>query len=66
MKASDKKIKEPFRPEETPQPPQIIDPSNRDEGKIRTAKDQGKQKKNVDTGRRLGESPLEIDDETTI
>jgi hypothetical protein len=31
MEKDSKKIKEPFKPEDTPKPPQIIDPEERDE-----------------------------------
>jgi hypothetical protein len=80
MKNQDKdKIREPFPAEETPNPPQIIDPNARNEKPpaIEGSEKRKTSEKQVpaeepdrvpaeDTGRRLGESPIEIDDETTI
>jgi hypothetical protein len=72
MKPADKKgHNEPFIPEETPTPPQVQDPNIRNERNEPNARIQEKdpapgEKKTKDTGKRLGESPLEIDDETTI
>ena len=64
------KSREPFSPENTPTPPQVMDTSkeprneNRNKGKKEesdaNAKQSGKKEK------LLGESPTEIDDETTI
>src|SRR5688500_16562762 len=73
MKKDDKnKIREPFPAEETPNPPQIIDPNVRnernepegpvDEKKEKPVPDKDEQQ---DSGRRLGD-PTEITDETTI
>jgi hypothetical protein len=70
---SDKnKTKEPFRPEKTPNPPQAVDPNIRNERNENNAPVEdpkrnakgGQQQK--DSGKRLGESEIEIDDETTI
>jgi hypothetical protein len=72
MKPADKKKQnEPFKPEETPTPPQVQDPNLRNErnepnARIEENRERDRGKKTEDTGRRLGESPLEIDDETTI
>jgi hypothetical protein len=72
MKSSDKnKIREPFPPENTPDPPQIVDPNqqNKKENQNPENKQQDDKKNKQpqkDTGKRLGESPIEIDDETTI
>lgn len=78
-KADDnKKIKEPYPPEQTPTPPQVIDPSVRKErnepAEPLSAKkrDEGTNEKRKEPGtgeskeKLLGESPTEIDDETTI
>lgn len=61
--------KEPFSAEQTPAPPQVIEPNERKEEKQQGP--EAKQRKKdagstPDSGRRLGESPTEIDDETTI
>ena len=76
MKNQKDKVKEPFSPEATPNPPQIIDPSReneRGEGKqpIKTdPKNQQEEKKDRSQEspkkKLLGESETEIDDETTI
>jgi hypothetical protein len=72
MKPADKKGRnEPFKPEDTPTPPQVQDPNirnERNEPNVRIEEQDRKpsEKKVEDTGKRLGESPLEIDDETTI
>jgi hypothetical protein len=72
MKSSDKnKIREPFPPEHTPGPPQVLDPTQQNK-KQETQKpenkkdDKNKKQPQKDSGKRLGESPMEIDDETTI
>jgi hypothetical protein len=76
MKNADKdKIREPFRPEQTPNPPQIVDPNLKNERNERSAPTNSKKnnkpaekqenQKVKDTGKRLGD-PTEIDDETTI
>jgi hypothetical protein len=73
MKNTDKdKVREPFPPEHTPNPPQIIDPNLKNERGERSTpansneetEKPGKQQVK-DTGKRLGD-PTEIDDETTI
>jgi hypothetical protein len=73
MKSSDKnKISEPLPPENTPDPPQVVDPNQQNKNKEnhKPGNKQQDDKKNKqpqkDTGKRLGESPIEIDDETTI
>ena len=71
------KIREPYTPEGTPNPPQIIDPSSRDErkekdkpdhNKTREAGNESKPTHESEDGKEklLGESETEIDDETTI
>jgi hypothetical protein len=77
MKNTDKdKIREPFPPEQTPNPPQIVDPNLKNERGERSAPANNNQENNKpaekeenqkikDTGKRLGD-PTEIDDETTI
>jgi len=76
MKTKDKndKIREPYPPEQTPNPPQIIDPNVRNERNEPNApveerkgsgNPQGEDESEKDTGKRLGD-PMEIDDETTI
>jgi hypothetical protein len=69
MKNNNKnKIKEPFPAENTPAPPQIIDPNLRNERNEQPAPVEGNKKPGnepADSGKRLGD-PLEIDDETTI
>jgi hypothetical protein len=76
--AQDKnKIKEPYSPENTPSPPQIIDPSlqnerNEDDKSIEnrqkntTSGENKSTQKKQDKPKLLGESETEIDDETTI
>ena len=62
-----KKIREPFKPEDTPNPPQIIEPEARSERK----KPDGEKKQDAAASKK-GEKPgllserAEIDDETTI
>ena len=70
MEKSKSKIREPYRPEDTPKPPQIIDP---DEGRhnkkpVKDKPDQRNTKPEARSEKRaplLGD-PTEIDDETTI
>jgi hypothetical protein len=78
MEQDKKKIKEPYPPENTPSPPQIIDPSGRKEkneddrpieGRPQNQKETDRQPVKKDqekTKKLLGESETEIDDETTI
>lgn len=76
MKEDKKKIKEPYHPEHTPPPPQIIDPSMRKERNEPDEPVEGRknEKRQPDSGQKkkeekpklLGESETEIDDETTI
>ena len=74
MKKDDReKIRDPYPAEETPNPPQIIDPNLRNERNEPDAPVEDKKKKaepdkeqqQKDSGKRLGD-PMEIDDETTI
>lgn len=88
MKQDKNKIKEPYDPEHTPNPPQDIDPSQRKErgekeapvenrqqenrGPAAQPKQKGKpeeekpDQKKQEKPKLMGESPIEIDDETTI
>jgi hypothetical protein len=80
MKKDDKKGKydEPFKPENTPEPPQVMNTSlpsdnadlHPDSGDKFTQGDPQEQLKKQERSnpkeKRLGESPSEIDDETTI
>jgi hypothetical protein len=77
MKDQKDKVKEPFPPEATPNPPQIIDPSKEsDQGKSKQplktqpknqqAGHKSDQSKSQPKKKLLGESETEIDDETTI
>lgn len=67
--------REPFRPEDTPEPPQVMDTSrepennqaNRDRSKdAEPQKEKTDKEKEQKSDKKLGESPIEIDDETTI
>jgi hypothetical protein len=67
MEKDKKQPKEPFRPEDTPSPPQSMRPGVPDENKATQNKppqqpDDAKSPKK----KLLGESEIEIDDETTI
>jgi hypothetical protein len=76
----DKKIREPFTPENTPNPPQIIDPNKRNDeanekAPRKTAKPSAENKperqdqkpdRSEKKEKLLGESETEITDETTI
>lgn len=74
MKNSEReKIREPFDPRETPAPPQIVDPNVSDERNENRAPIEAKKSKQTPDNSKeepaeklLGESPTEIDDETTI
>lgn len=79
MKDERKNVQEPYRPESTPTPPQVIDPSrhpgendtSNEEHHVKNSspsadKDQRKNEKAEAQEKLLGESPTEIDDETTI
>jgi hypothetical protein len=72
MKKDKDKSKEPFRPEDTPEPPQVMDVSKQhpESGdKMPEVKDKFKDdqsRKRDKNEKLLGESPIEIDDETTI
>ena len=77
----EKEIKEPYKPENTPTPPQIIDPNRRPEepsdkepvkAEKKSTPDQERDRKNAKPGesenkeKLLGETETEITDETTI
>ena len=76
METNNKESKEPFTPENTPQPPQVMDVRNKPERDEKQSDksnstvpkgDAGKRPENDQPGeKRLGESPIEIDDESTI
>jgi hypothetical protein len=59
------KVKEPFDPQRTPEPAQVKHPTNRT-GQENKKPDEAPEQKNKPSEKRLGESPIEIDDETTI
>jgi hypothetical protein len=75
MKDERKNIREPYQPENTPNPPQIIDPSKRNEdgkkevpveNKQRTDKgDSQSENPKLEKPKRVGDEP-DINDETTI
>jgi hypothetical protein len=76
MKDEQNKIKEPYHPDKTPNPPQIIDPSKRNEDDRKEAPVENKQRENknesqsenpkLEKPKQLGESEPDIHDETTI
>jgi hypothetical protein len=75
MKDERKNIKEPYQPDHTPNPPQIIDPSkpNEDskkespvENKRRDESDKQSENPKLEKPKKLGESEPDIHDETTI
>lgn len=77
MKPTDenKKSNEPFDPRDTPEPPQFVDPKMRDrseQNNDNAAGNNGRQERKNEPSskeekpKRLGESEIEIDDETTI
>jgi hypothetical protein len=76
MKQDKSKIKEPYTPENTPPPPQIIDPNQRKEQNEEDRPIENRQKnekarenkspQKKEKPKLLGESETEIDDETTI
>lgn len=80
MEDERKKIKEPFTPENTPTPPQIIDPNQRNDEPAEKAPMKVSKRPASETSERgnqkpgepkkeeklLGESETEITDETTI
>jgi hypothetical protein len=78
---NEKEIKEPFKPENTPNPPQIIDPNKQNDGPEEKAPLKAEKKSTPDhksdpkstkpgdglkKEKLLGESETEITDETTI
>ena len=70
MENDRKKIKEPFEPENTPKPPQIIDPEERNERrntfKEKPGKSGDKKQEPVKGRPELLGDHADIDDETTI
>jgi hypothetical protein len=79
MKQDKNKIKEPYDPEHTPKPPQIIEPNTHEERNdrdepvedrkndgLQPGSGQEQKKKKEEKPKLLGESETEIDDETTI
>jgi hypothetical protein len=74
MKKDKNKSREPFRPEDTPEPPQVMDTSKQHpesgdkmpEVKDKFKDDQQSGKSGGKNEKLLGDSPSEIDDETTI
>jgi hypothetical protein len=78
MKDQKEKVKEPFSPEATPNPPQIIDPSRgaeqgeteqplKTQPKNQQSEQKPDQQSKAQPKKKLpGESETEIDDETTI
>jgi hypothetical protein len=74
MKDERKNIKEPYNPHQTPDPPQIIDPSKRKEEGNKEAPVENKnqnhsaqsEKSEQKKTKRLGEDEPDIHDETTI
>ena len=72
MKKQDKKIKEPYEPEDTPKPPQIIDPNSKKK-REHPIEEKERNKANPDTSASTdaGKSHLlsgdaDINDETTV
>jgi hypothetical protein len=70
MKRNDKrnKIEEPFTPDRTPEPAQVVNPNEQpvDEKKSEDkSRDQKKDQERKPSDKKLGD-PIEIDDETTI
>jgi hypothetical protein len=71
MKNKDKKVEEPYSPEDTPRPPQIIDPNAREERENPVKEKSGekaavgKEKSKSTKSPALGDEP-DIHDETTI
>jgi hypothetical protein len=72
MKKDKEKIKEPYRPEDTPQPPQEIDPDtgrkreNPVEGKGRSSGEPANKTDGTSEEQHLLDENTDIDDETTI
>ena len=72
MKKDRDKIKEPYKPEDTPQPPQQIDPDtgrqreNPVEEKGRASREPENKKKEKSENSHLLNEDSQIDDETTI
>ncbi|HYC86987.1 MAG TPA: hypothetical protein VEB86_17260 [Chryseosolibacter sp.] len=69
--AKNRKIQEPFEPENTPEPAQVKDPNRQgpkaEEGRSDATRNPGKQEEEKpETSKKLGESETEINDETTI
>lgn len=76
MKQNKKEIKEPFPPEKTPNPPQIIDPNQRKKEELSNNKPEDQLRANPQPtsqtsqensgGRKLLDDDADIQDETTI
>lgn len=70
MEKDSKKIREPYKPEETPKPPQIIDPDAREERKnpVKDEPENRQEKKpgEKDEKQHLLADDADIHDETTI
>ncbi len=70
MEEKKEKIREPFPPENTPEPPQVMDTSRQPESGTKENEQEANKKKspgdNNSKEKKLGESPQEIEDETTI
>lgn len=71
METNKHQYKEPFRPEDTPTPPQSMHPGAPEEQDKKSPSQPSvasskKEKKNTPDKKLLGESETEIDDETTI
>ena len=69
MEKDKKKIREPYKPEETPKPPQIIDPDAREERKNPVEEKPGNREKKPgekDAKQHLLADDADINDETTI
>lgn len=72
MKNDKKKIKEPYEPDDTPKPPQIIEPNSGRERENPVKDDERPENKSADKGpsgtkrQHLLADEAEIDDETTI
>ena len=68
------KVEEPFDPERTPEPAQVKNPNERKEQGQKNQptaeddkqRDKSSKQREQPSEKKLGESPIEIDDETTI
>lgn len=71
MEKNKRNIQEPFKPEDTPTPPQNMHPGTPDGSEKQNdlkkpQPEERNEKKNAPDKKLLGESEIEIDDETTI